>query len=196
MAYQAQPTKRCIWLPLHNEAKIILEKYIAEITFLHHVVHVPSVRTMVDELYCGLRESKPVKIGYVSLLLSILASTTSFWTERDMSNRIFSTVEEAVAQSVRWMRLAMEVIDYSRYKHFESIHDIQAMIIIFFVTTNIVGITSQAWHMISTAISFARQLSLHRIDYPDNSNLDMPSPSSVEAEICRRVWWYLVASDW
>lgn len=196
MAYQAQSTKRCIWLPLHDEARILVEKYITEITFLHHVVHTPSVRTMIDELYCDLRESKPVKIGYVSLLLSILASTTSFWTERDMCNPIFPTVEEAVAQSTQWMRLAMEVVDYSRYKHFESIEDIQAMVILIFVTANIVGITSQARHMVSTAISFARELSLHRIDCPHNSNLDVPSPSSAKAEICRRVWWYLVATDW
>ncbi|KAJ5499999.1 hypothetical protein N7453_009050 [Penicillium expansum] len=151
---------------------------------------------MVDELYCDLRESKPVKIGYVSLLLSILARTTPFWTEHDMCNPIFSTAEEAVAQSTHWMRLAIEVVDYSRYKHLESIQDIQAMIIMVFVTARIVGITSQARHMISTAISCARELSLHRVDYPHNSNLDMPSPSSAKAEIYRRVWWYLVATDW
>ncbi|OQE46533.1 hypothetical protein PENCOP_c001G04628 [Penicillium coprophilum] len=136
------------------------------------------------------------QIGYVSLLLSILASTTSFWTERDMCNAVFSTVEEAVSQSTQWMRLAMDVVDYSRYKHLESIEDIQAMIIIIFVTANIVGITSQARHMVSTAISVGRELSLHRIDHPYNSNLDVPSPSSARAEICRRVWWYLVATDW
>ncbi|KAJ5429979.1 transcriptional regulator family: Fungal Specific TF [Penicillium cf. griseofulvum] len=196
MAHQANSAKRCIWLPLHDEAKILVEKYITEITFLQHVVHIPSVRTMVDELYCDLKERKPVRIGYVSLLLSILASTTSFWTERDMCNHIFSAVEEAVAQSTQWMRLAMDVVDYSRYKHFESIEDIQAMVIITFVTFNIVGITSHARHMLSTAISVGRELSLHRIDHPYNSNLDVPSPSSAKAEICRRVWWYLVATDW
>ncbi|KAJ5834807.1 transcriptional regulator family: Fungal Specific TF [Penicillium robsamsonii] len=195
IAHQANSAKRCIWLPLHDEAKILVEKYITEITFLQHVVHVPSVRTMVAELYCDLRESKPVEIGYVSLLLSILASTTSFWTERDMCNPIFSTVEEAVGQSTHWVRLAMDVVDYSRYKHSESIEDIQAMIIIGFVIMNIVGITSLAWHMISTAISVRRELSLHRIDHPYNSNLDVPTPSSAKAEICRRVWVYLVATD-
>ncbi|KAI2713427.1 transcriptional regulator family: Fungal Specific TF [Penicillium roqueforti] len=196
IVHKAQPMKRCIWLPLHDETKIIVEKYITEITFLHHVVHIPSVHTMVEELYCNLRESKPVKIGHVSLLLGILASTTSLWAERDMCNSIFSTVEEAVAQSTHWMRLASEMVDYSRYKHFESIEDIQAMIILIFVTANIVGITPQARHMVSTAISFGRELSLHRIDHPYNSHLDMPSPSSAKAEICRRVWWYLVATDW
>ena len=196
MAHQAQPTKRCIWLPLREEAKIIVEKYITEVTFLHHVVTAPSLRTMVDELYCDLRESKPVKIGYVSLLLSILASTTSFWTEHDMCNPVFSTPEEAFAQSTHWVRLTLEVIDYSRYKHLESIQDIQAMVIITFVATSIVGITSQVRHIFSIAISFGRGLSLHRIDHPHNSNLDVPSPSSAEAEIGRRVWWYIVASDW
>lgn len=190
------PTKRCIWLPLHEEAKLVVEKYIAEITFLHHVVHAPSVSTMVDELYRNLRDRKPIKLGYVSLLLGILASTTTFWSERDLHEPIFSSVQEATGQSTQWMRLAMEVLDYSRYRHLESIEDVQAMVIMIFVTTNLVGIASQARHIVSTAISVARELSLHRIDHPHNVNLDMPSPSSAKAEICRRLWWYLVATDW
>ena len=188
--------KKCIWLPLHEEAKTIVEKYIAEITHIHHVVHIPSVRTMVDELYNGLRERKPVKLGFVSLLLGILASTMFFWTEHDMHSSMFPTVEEAQGQSTRWMKLTLEVLDYSRYKNCESIEDIQAMIILIFVTTNIAGVVSQARHLATRAISVARELSLHRIDHPHNSSLDAASQSSAKAEIGRRVWWYLVATDW
>ena len=54
---QGQSTKRCTWLPLHDEAKIMVEKYIAEITFLHHVVYIPSLLAIVDKLYCDLKES-------------------------------------------------------------------------------------------------------------------------------------------
>ena len=151
---------------------------------------------MIDNLYDCLKESKPLKIGQVSLLLAVLATTTTFWTERDMRHPIFPSIEEANSQSPQWMKLAMEVLEYSRYRHLESVEDVQAIVILIFVTTNLVGIASQARHMVSMAISVARELSMHRIDHPDNSGLDVPPPSSARAEICRRVWWYLVATDW
>jgi hypothetical protein len=196
MVHPNSPTKKCIWLPLYAEAQVIVEKYILELTHLHHVVHTPSLRTMLDDLYGCLKESKPLKIGQVSLLLGVLATTTTFWNERDICHPMFSSIKEAKAQSTQWMKLAMEVLEYSRYKHLESLEDVQAMIILIFVTTNLVGIASQARHIVSTAISVSRELCMHRIDHPDNSGFDVPPPSSARAEICRRVWWYLVATDW
>ncbi|CAG8053929.1 unnamed protein product [Penicillium olsonii] len=190
------PRRKCIWLPRHNEAKIITEKYISELTHLHHVVHVPSLRAMIDDLYHGLKESKPIKIGQASLLMAVLATTTTFWTERDMHHGIFCSVQEANSQSTQWMKLATEVLEYSRYKHLESLEDVQAMVILIFVTTNLVGIASQARHIVSSAISVAKELSMHRVDHPNNTGFDVPPPSSARAEIYRRVWWYLVATDW
>ncbi|CAG8254828.1 unnamed protein product [Penicillium salamii] len=196
VAHPDSPRKKCLWLPRHEEAKIITDKYISELTHLHHVVHVPSLRTMIDDLYDGLKGSKPIKVGQISLLMSVLATTTTFWTERDMHYGIFSSVKEANSQSTQWMKLATEVLEYSRYKHLESLEDVQAMVILIFVTTNLVGIASQARHMVSTAISVARELSMHRVDHPNNTGFDVPPPTSARAEIYRRVWWYLVATDW
>jgi hypothetical protein len=193
---QTAPPTKCIWLPLYEEALVIVEKYIKEITYLHHVAHTPSLRTLVKKLYGDLRESRPVEIGQVSLLLGILASTTTFWTEYDMHNKIFSSTEEANGQSIRWMKLALEMVEYSCYMHTESLEDVQAMIILIFVTTNLVGIASQARYIVNMAISMAKELSLHRIDHPHNYNVDVPPRDSARAEISRRVWWYLVATDW
>lgn len=194
--HPVSPIKKCIWLPLRDEMQTIAEKYISDLTHMHHVVHTPSLVLMIDDLYHNLKESRPIGIGQVSLVLAVLAITTSFWTERDMHHDIFASTEEANAQSTQWMKLAMEVLEYSRFKHLESLEDVQAMVILIFATTNLVGIASQARHLVSTAISVAKELSMHRVDHPDNSGFDVPSPSSARAEVYRRVWWYLVAADW
>lgn len=187
---------RCIWLPLYEESKHIVNKYLADITYIHHVVHIASVRTMVDELYQNLDKGNPIKLGQVSLLLAILTSTTFFWTERDTNTAIFSSAEEANGQATTWVKTTLDVLEYSRRTRSDSLEDIQAMVIVSFVICNIVGITSQVRYIFSMAISVARQLSLHRIDHPDNTGLDVPDPSSIRAEMGRRVWWYLVATDW
>lgn len=187
---------KIVWLPLHEESKQIVNKYLTDITFLHHVVHGPSVRALVDELYENLATKSPVKLGQVSLLLAILANTAFFWTERDMHRTVFPSVRNANDLSKKWMAASFEVLEYSRFTCSESIEDIQALIIVAFVVCNIVGITSQARYLFSTAVSIAWQLSLHRIDHKHNAELSVPHPNSVKAEIGRRVWWYLAATDW
>ncbi|KAJ5128888.1 hypothetical protein N7448_002598 [Penicillium atrosanguineum] len=190
---------RTIWLPVYEEAKQIVDKYLTEITYIHHVVHAPSVRTLVEDLYHNLNNQKAVKIGQVSLLLAILTSTTFFWTERDMATPLFSSVEEANGQFTTWMKLALEVLEYSRRTRSDSLEDVQATIIVCFAICNVVGITSQVRSLFYTANSVAWHLGLHRIDHPhntENTDHEFLSPNTVRAEIGRRVWWYLVASDW
>lgn len=151
----------------------------------------------MKELYDDLHQHQPIKIGQVSLLLAILASTTSFWTVRDMDNSPFSSVEQANGQSMSWAEAAFEALEYSRRADCESIEDIQAMLILLFVVFNLIGIRAQARHLLSTAISAARELCLHRIDHQHNSGfVNTLPPDSVRAEIGRRVWWYLVSTDW
>lgn len=190
---------RTIWLPLYEEAKQIVDKYLTEITYIHHVVHDPSVREMVDDLYKNLNNQRPIKIGQVSLLLAILSSTTFFWTERDMDTPLFTSVEKANGQFTIWMKLALEVLEYSRRTRSDSLEDVQATIIVCFAICNVVGITSQVRYLFYTANSVAWHLGLHRIDHPHNaesSEHEFLAPKTVRAEIGRRVWWYLVASDW
>ena len=150
----------------------------------------------MDELYEGMHQDRPVQLGHVSLLLGILASTTFFWTERDMNSPLFASKEDANRQSTVWMRTTLEVLEYSRRKCSDSLEDIQAMIMVGFLMCNLVGITSQARYIFSTAISVAWQLGLHRIDHPRNTDSGIPPADSVRAEIGRRIWWYLVATDW
>lgn len=175
----------------------MVDKYLADITYLHHVVHRPSVRALVNELYDDLHQNQPIKTGQVSLLLAILASTTSFWSVRDMDDSPFSSVEQANEQSMSWAEAAFETLDYSRHTDCESIEDVQAMLILLFVVCNRVGIRAQARHLLFTAISVARELCLHRIDHPHNSEFaNALPPDSVRAEMGRRIWWYLVSTDW
>jgi hypothetical protein len=190
---------RTIWLPLYEEAKQIVDKYLTEITYIHHVVHDPSVREMLDDLYKNLNDQRPIKIGQVSLLLAILSSTTFFWTERDMHTPLFTSVEKANSQFTTWMKLALEVLEYSRRTRSDSLEDVQATIIVCFAICNVVGITSQVRSLFYTANSMAWNLGLHRIDHPHNEESpehQFLAPKTVRAEIGRRVWWYLVATDW
>ncbi|KAJ5633691.1 hypothetical protein N7528_001533 [Penicillium herquei] len=188
---------RCIWLPFQDEAKEIVNKYLTDITYIHHVVHIPSVKSIVDDLYGALfaNDQGSIKLGHVALLLAILASTTFFWTELDMQSPLFSSVAEANEQATLWLKIALDVLEYSRRKALDSLEDVQAMIIVGFMITNLVGVASQAWYVFSNAIAVARRLNLHRIDHPQHGTMDAHR-DSIQTEMGRRVWWYLVGTDW
>ncbi len=73
-----------------------------------------------------------------------------------------------------------------------SIEGIQGIIIASFVLANFEGFSRRARSLCSMAILLARELGLHCLDHPSNAN----SANSAQAEMGRRVWWYLAASDW
>jgi len=194
-SHTVEPTK-CIWLPQHAEAQILLEKYLSDITYVHHVIHLPSMQALMDDLYQSISQQVNVKPGTVALFLSIFASATYAWTLRT-TDTLFTTVDEANSQSMCWTKAAMDVLEQSRRTTSGTLEDIQAMIILSFVVCNMEGQSPRYRTLISTAISVARDLSLHRIDHHSNSTLpSIPLPDSVQAEMGRRVWWYLAATDW
>ena len=172
-----------------------MEKYLREITHIHHVVHLPSIRILLDAVYDDLSQSH-IKPGHVALVLSILASAAYSWNIRDPDN-IFSTVEEAESRSASWVKATLDVLEYSSRTTSGALEDVQTIIIISFVVCSLEGMSSRYRNLISTTISSARELLLHRIGHPSNSAMMVPPPTdSVQAEIGRRVWWYLVITDW
>lgn len=71
------------------------------------------------------------------------------------------------------------------------------MIILSFVVSHLEGLSRRFWSLFSEAIMMARSLGLHLIDDDTRKLLkSLPPRDSIKAEIGRRLWWYLVASDW
>ena len=183
---------RCVWLPEYPEAKVLLSKYIQDIDYVHHVVHCPSLVTVLDDVYACLNQQGQVKPGTMILLLSIFASCTHSWVQQDCERGLFSTSIEANSQSSLWVKATEDVLDIAHRTGCVSIEGIQGIIIASFVVGNLEGISRRCRSMYNMALLLARELGLHYLDHPSNAHLAY----SAQAEIGRRVWWYLVASDW
>lgn len=183
---------RCIWLPQYPEAKILLQKYIEDIDHVHHVVHTPSLPTILDSVYARTQKSDEVKSGYVILLLAIFASSCLAWEKPDCERGMFATLEEAHMYSPFWIRAMEDLLDIAHRTTSVSLEGIQGIIIAAFVVTNMEGFSRRGKSLWNMALSLARELELHLIDHPSKSYL----ANLAQAEMGRRVWWYLVASDW
>ncbi|KIW29281.1 uncharacterized protein PV07_05106 [Cladophialophora immunda] len=189
-SYTVEPVK-CVWLPRREEAKVFVDKYLRDITYIHHVVHAPSLRKLADGIYHELDQRQPIQPGRVALLLSIVASATFIWTTQDDHN-LYRSVDDARNQSASWVIATLDMLDHSRRTTNGSIEDVQALILVSFLVCNMEGTSLRYFELVSRAITTARQLYLHRIDHPSRR----PQIDSIQAEVGRRVWWYLAALDW
>jgi hypothetical protein len=57
---------------------------------------------------------------------------------------------------------------------------------------NLEGLSKKYWLLHSTAITLARDLSIHVLDHPAR----VRSKNLIENEVKRRLWWYLATTDW
>ncbi|KAL2828464.1 hypothetical protein BDW59DRAFT_49762 [Aspergillus cavernicola] len=188
---------KCFWVPLYEESKYLVEKYIEDLTFLLHVVHIPSLRATVDTIYQQLHSEKRPKLSHVALLLSIIASTLYSWSSREPRTLLSLTVEEISRCPSVWLKATLNLLEYASQTSTGSLEEIQARIITSSVVCNLEGVSSRYRSLISAAITGARELRLHRIDHGlGSAYTDRQPGNTVEDETGRRVWWYLIPTDW
>ena len=187
---------RCIWLPLQTEAILLFENYAKHVDYIYRVLHLPTVRVLLDKLYLRLAQGYEVDLGHVSLLLSIFANSAYFWTPNNCDNHLFTNVQNATQGALLWSKAALDVMDHSSRTLFGGIEDMQARIILGLLIYNFEGFSTVARSLYSSAFTIARSLYLHRTDCGNNREGSKRSRDTIETEIKRRVWWHLTSTDW
>jgi hypothetical protein len=185
-------SSRCFWFPQYAEAQGLFRKYSENVNHLHSFVHVPTMPSIVDEIYAGLQQHAQIKIGQVILAFGVFAAATHSWVLADSERGLFASAAEAHEQSHAWVRATIELFELSYRSNSVSVEGVQGIIMTAFVIGNSEGFTRRCRSLFPEIIWVARELGLHRIDHPSNA----ASANTVRAEIGRRVWWYLCTSDW
>jgi hypothetical protein len=185
----------CVWLPQHHEAKKIVSTYMSNLSYIHHIVHHPSMPSFVDEVYHAIEQQGSVKPGPLFLLLSMIATTTYTWTAQDgvgFEDSLFASEVEASAQTDMWIRAAYDVFNAGQNGPPAALETVQGACILGLLICNLEGVSLRYRHLVSTGLWLCRQLGLHRLDCGPNTE----DKNTIRAEVGRRVWWFLVATDW
>ena len=185
----------CIWLPRKEEAMTLLDIYITELNYIQHVTHYPSLPAILNEIYCSIESCEPVDPSKITLLLSIIAHTTHVWSVPDGLNRerpLFISSTQARSLTSVWVKATYTVLETLQEGPSLSLEAIQGIIILSYVLCNIEGFSLRYRSLISTGLLLGREMGLHQIDHV--SNVD--AAGTLKAEVGRRVWWYLTATDW
>ncbi|RGP68150.1 zinc finger transcription factor yrr1 [Fusarium sporotrichioides] len=191
-----EPT-RCIWLPQRHETKILIHKYTSVVTYMHHIIHNPSVYKLVDEVYDTIERGGEPQLCQVFLMLVLCTNVTYGWTATDNDiTPLFSDFPEANNQSFGWLKAAFDVFDTAQRRSEMGLELAQGLIIVSFVLLNVEGISPRARNCLFQAITICRELGIHRLDHPHQQpSTPITQYSNLKAEIARRVWWYLFITD-
>ncbi|KAK7182325.1 hypothetical protein DPSP01_002374 [Paraphaeosphaeria sporulosa] len=181
------------WLPEYSEAKILLEKFTRDIEHMYHVALTQDLPVVLERTYISLTQQKQVKSGEMILVFSIFASAMHSWTDEDCRARgLFTTSAEPHRRSALWVKATEDLLDIAHRTTLISLEGIQGIIIVTFVAASYKGFSRRCWFLMNNALALAREIGLHCIDHPSNAD----RANTAEAEVGRRVWWYLVSTDW
>lgn len=185
---------RRICIPQRDEMRTLLEKYFSDVNHVHHIVHIPTLRNTVERIYDAVDTNAPTNIGVMVLVLSICCASTRAWSLQDDGRLLYVSAQEVRSQSILWLKASLDALDHAERTTHKSLECVQGATILFFVLCNMGGLsrTARAFH--TRVISMAKELSLHKIDAPGNTQVCRMKTSAIEAS--RRVWWLLVALDW
>lgn len=192
-----------IWLPRREEAAILVDSFITHLSYIQHVVHRTLLPAAVDRVYGQIDAREPVSLGNVVLLLSIIALTTLVWfepthrsmTELDAECFLFPSPAEAHAQTRFWIKQTYAVLNAAQdVDGALTLETIQGVITLSLAICNLEGVSIRYRSLIVTGLLLGRELGLHRTD--DESRASASDANPLQAEMGRRAWWYLVATDW
>lgn len=196
-SFRPSQSSKVIWLPPREEAECLFEIYADRVEHLQHVLHIPTVRSHLADLYDFILKRRVVDYSHVALVLCIIASTTFYWTPVERGESLAWSAQNASQISVYWVKAALDVLDYLRRIGSCTLVDVQCYTILFFLMYNTEGMSARACIVGFNSISIARELRLHRLDINEKDANSTTSTSDVIiAEVKRRIWWYLASSDW
>lgn len=183
--------------PEYKIAVLLLQNYESVVDPLCRVLHLPSVRSMLKSFYWQLNQARSPPPGEAALLLSLFA-LSAFFYQGSVGSQVPQGGEDSLQLSKAFATSALDVLDHSRRATSGTLEDVQAYILMMFVIFHFDGFSARGRLLLTTAISLARDLGLHRLD-SEAGDLDGRTSSArvlIDREVKRRVFWFLASTDW
>ncbi|KAF4543395.1 uncharacterized protein LTHEOB_94 [Lasiodiplodia theobromae] len=169
-----------IVLPSEAHAVFMFNTYMKSVEHHHRVIHGPTYPAP----------------GHIALLLVIFASTAYSWRLSSEEQNLFASSDDCIEAARTWGISAVDILELSRRVTVRSLEDLQAMIIGASTFQYAEGDSRHASFLHTSALALARNLGLHKIDFPARPQTLSSPDAAVENEIKRRIWWHLAARDW
>ncbi|KAK4502646.1 hypothetical protein PRZ48_006072 [Zasmidium cellare] len=182
-----------ISFPTHDVVTACLDLFETHLDAIQAVMHLPSVREMVRQLYADHNAGLTVSSGAVALVLSICAAMGAWELDWDF---LFPRSSSPAQVSALITQEALSALEHARRSSQISIEAIQATILLTFQFCHYEGLSPHPRLLHASAYTMARELGLHRIDALNPEPPVSTLANVIELEVTRKVWWHLTCTDW
>ncbi|KAH8678657.1 hypothetical protein BGZ60DRAFT_248178 [Tricladium varicosporioides] len=189
---------RTVVFPTYRVATLLLQNHEANVHHLCHILHIPTLKSLVKTFYLRFNQNQPVLPNQAALLLSLFSLSAYFYQPFNNSE-VATTKQDSIHLSNITSRGALDVLDYTRRNTSGTLEDIQASILMSFVAYHLDGFSARGRLLSASALSIARELRLHQLDADDELSSkqdDINIRSLIDHEVKRRVFWQIASTDW
>jgi hypothetical protein len=183
---------RVVWMMPREQANALLQDYCDHVYPLLPVIHGPTTRTLVAELYTQLSCGEQIRPQVAALVLCISAIGAYFWQPGAENHSRFASAESAAKASAAWRQLAFDILRNSRGSNCVTLEEVQAWTLLTFISYSVDGCSYRFRFLHNCTLTNARELLLHLVDSPRAER----DEGSVSRELKRRLWWHIAATDW
>ncbi|KAI0098933.1 hypothetical protein GGR51DRAFT_576799 [Nemania sp. FL0031] len=190
-------SKTVITLPTYKTAVMLFDCFEASVDYMCRILHLSTVKSLIKTSYIRVSRNESIPPGQAALLLSLFALSAFFYQHKgDMESVTIGNATTCLSKY--WSRGALDVLEYSARNTSGTLEDIQALILMTYVTYHLDGFTARYRNLLALAVSMARDLGLHRLDADRSTSASKDSSlrDLIDHEVKRRVYWHLIASDW
>lgn len=186
-----------VQLPPKEEALDLYQIYITYLGPFQQILYEPHMRDVIDHVYFQVSHvSLTTAPRGASLLFSVLATAVLLGPYQGSIDSMGFTIRERLKRCALYIRAAMDCLEQARRRMEHRFDDVQAIVILFFLINHIEAFSPRFRNLMAEAFAVARILGLHQIDAQVRRGQSVNEDSPVVKEMKRRVWWYLVATDW
>ena len=160
------------------------------------VLHIPSTRTLIHDMYQTIAEGGNVDSPGLALLFTIFAGAALAWTT-EMLDTLHATHQEAKTAFSTYSTIALHILTNRQHVLPSSTLTLQAISTLCFVLSHSDGSSQDVQTLRIRELLTARGLQIHRLDAPRRREARMlGGENAIELEVQRRLWWHIVSSDW
>ncbi|TRX92174.1 hypothetical protein FHL15_007041 [Xylaria flabelliformis] len=189
--------KNIVVFPAYKTAVILFDCFETHVDHMCRILNLPIVRSLMKSVYTRINQNEYVPPGQAALLLALFA-LSAFFHQPTRSAEFQAVGNDTTYLSKFWSRGALDMLDHSRRNTSGTLEDVQALILMSYVTYHLDGFSARYRHLLATAVSMAQDLGMHRLDSDDRALKSDTSSlrALIDHEVKRRVYWHLIASDW
>ncbi|KAH7494860.1 hypothetical protein FOMA001_g68 [Fusarium oxysporum f. sp. matthiolae] len=198
--YKSQKTiePRHIQLPPKWETMRLFQVYFQYLGHVQNIIYEPHARILVDEAYDQIVNiSATTAPRGLALMLSVIALATILEPVDCNLTSAIPILKERLVLFAAYIRMAMDCLEQHRRRADHTLENVQALILLSFGIHHTETFSPRYRVLLAEAIAVSHSLGLHVVDrVPVRRGHSKVDGDPVTQEIKRRVWWYLVATDW